>query len=459
MPILKRHELSAKLNDPSLYSAIQLYLFFGERYLCQKAADELQQTLLNKNKGTVNPIDGDQEDGALTLNKLMSFSLLPGIQVFRVNDTKLFLSKTIGQSIWQKALQAYKSGKNPLAAKHIGDMYHLAGLNPLEERLSELTDDQWQYNFSVSKPEEIEWTDKLMEHMGSPHNKSSNLQDLPQQYMNSFTKGIPKNNILILTTENLDKRKKFFQFIKDNGIIIDCSVAEGGSTAAQKSQKSVLIEMIQSTLSRFNKSMDKGALEIFFERIGFHPVAVVMETEKLALYCDDKSVISLRDVDQMVGRTREDALFELTDNLGKRKIQEALITLSHLMENGVHGLAILATLRNYLRKLILFRSIQMREIPVFHKGMSPKQFQDDYLPQLKNDDDLTDLLKGHPYALYMNFKKAAEYQIPTLKSWLGLLLEVEFKLKGSGISEQLVLENLLITLIKKPIPHSLHSVE
>ncbi|MBM9603531.1 DNA polymerase III subunit delta [Desulfopila inferna] len=449
MPLIKRSELDNALPSILVREGPRIFLFFGERFLCRKAVDELQHALLNWKNGIVCSIDGDREDIAQTLSKLMSFSLLPGLQLYRVNDTRLFHSKNISETVWRQTQDAYQANRLQQAAKYMGDMYHLASLAPEQRQpLSEMSDGQWQDLFGLAKPADLGWTDALFEIIREKDMAGPTATDLPEKFIQSFQKGLPPDNILILTAENVDKRKRLFTYIKEHGVIVDCSVAEGGA-AAQRAQKFILQEMMEKTLARFNKTIEPGALEIFFERIGFHPVAVVTETEKLALYCGDRPKITLQDIKQMVGRSREDALFELTDHFGKRQLGKTLITLAHLLENGVHGLAILATMRNYVRKLLIFRIMQLQPEPPFRRGMNVKYFQENYLPQLKETGQWPDLLKGHPYALFMSFSKAQEFHCSTLKSWLEQILLAEFRLKGSGLPERLVLEQLMVALVKK----------
>jgi DNA polymerase-3 subunit delta len=79
--------------------------------------------------------------------------------------------------------------------------------------------------------------------------------------------------------------------------------------------------------------------------------------------------------------------------------------------------------------------------------MSAGTFQKEYLPALKKRDEWMDMLKGHPYALFMSFSKAQDFSCAVLKSWLGLLLQAEFRLKGSPLSPDLVLEELFLTML------------
>jgi DNA polymerase-3 subunit delta len=104
-------------------------------------------------------------------------------------------------------------------------------------------------------------------------------------------------------------------------------------------------------------------------------------------------------------------------------------------------------MRNYISKLLVFRTMQLLPDPVFQKGMNARYFQDNYLPRLQKKNEFQEMLKGHPYALFMSFSKAAEYSCSTLKLWLEQLLLAEYRLKGSGLPERVVLEQLLISLL------------
>lgn len=447
MALIKRSDLTTVLDAVRQGKNVQCYLFFGERYLCRESADLLEQALLQGKAGAVHPIDGDQEDAGQTLARLMSFSLLPGMQIYRVTDSRLFQSKEMGGGLWDRAVQEFSAGHPAQALRYLQNMLSLASVS---EPFSALGANQWQTLFGITRPAgDLAWADTLVREAGPRTAKKGGGANLAERYMEALSRGLPGQNLLILSAETVDKRKRLFAHIKEHGMIVDCSVEAGSSAAAQKVQKDVLLEMIQKTLAGFRKKIEPRAMNLFLERVGFHPVAVVMETEKLALYTEDRPLITCDDLEQMVGRSREDALFELTDSFGKRQTARTLVILHHLLENGTHGLAILATMRNYLRKLLIFRSLQLRSLPVWHQGMSVQQFQGTYLPALKEMGEWTDLLKGHPYALYMSFTKAAEYSCPDLKKWLQLLLDAEFRLKGSPLPQHIVLDELFLSLLRR----------
>ena len=452
MALIKRTELPALLKNMGQGEAnetnVKVFLFFGERYLCRETADTLQKSLLAQSGGgSVNTIDGDIEDSSRTLGQLMNFSLLPGIQIFRVTDSRLFHSKTVASAIWTRVIQARDAKKEKACSKHLLSFLAIAGLS-IDDHLHEMSASQWQSLFAFAKPaEDLSWASELLATV-SPPKKHAGAMDIAARYVEAFKKGVPPNNILLLTAEAVDKRKQLFLYIKKEGVAVDCSVAAGSSAAAQKGQKEVLREMVMKSLAGFQKKMDPKALELLFERVGFHPVAVAMETEKLVLYTGERVTITVEDLDAMVGRTREDALFELTDAFGKKQAARTLVLLHRLLDQGMHGLAILATMRNYLRKMLIFRSLQLGSNPSWQSGMNAGHFQKVYLPALKDRGEWSDMLKGHPYALFMAFSKAQEFSCAVLQNWLALLLQAEFRLKGAPLPPDLVLEELFLTLLQ-----------
>lgn len=408
----------------------------------------LQDTLLNQEAGAVHNIDGDGEDPGQTLARLMSFSLLPGRQLYRVANSRIFHSKTVAAEIWAKAVQSFQADHPGPALRHLQAMIQAAGLNiDGPAPLSEIPQQEWKKFFAFDKPrEDLAWADTLLSQSGAI--TKVNRANLVNQYIEAFDKGLPGGNILLLTAETVDKRQRLFTYIKKNGTVVDCSVAPGSNAAAQNEQKTVLKEMMEKTLREFGVRIEPRAVELFFGRVGFHPVAVVTETEKLAHFVGDRSLITINDIETMVARTREDALYELTDAFGKRQVGRTLNILSRLLDKGFHSLAILATMRNFLNKQLIYRSLQMRPEPAWRNNMTAKEFQNAYLPELKAQGDWSEMLQGHPYALYMSFSKASGYSCKGLKRWLGMLLDAEFRLKGSPLPSHLVLEELFLAMLR-----------
>ena len=452
MTLIKRTELSAFLANTDELLACHVFLFFGERYLSHEAAHQVEQAFVKAGPCTLNPTDGDQESAQQTLAKLMSFSLLPGRQLYKITDSRLFQNKAVAHDFFTKAEQGFQSGNADTAMRHLLNLAHIAGISASQANpFSTLTDEQWQQVFDFSKPEsDLGWADQLFaKAIGSGKSAKTADGNAVDQYMNALTKGLPAHSYLLLTTEAVDKRQRLFTLMKKLGTIVDCTVASGATNAAQKEQKDVIKEMVMKTLDSFHKKIEGRALDMFFERVGFHPVAAVMEAEKLVFFVGERPQILVEDVEKMVGRTREDALYELTDAFGKGLVSKTLNLLTRLQDSGTHTLAILATMRNYFRRLLIIRSLQMLSSPTWHQGMNPQHFQNTYLPELKEHGEWPDLLSGHPYALYMSFTKAAEFSCTRLKQNLNLLLTAEFRIKASSLPPKIILEECFLSMFRR----------
>ncbi len=450
MTVLTRDQLDSVLEKLRNKEPSRVYLLFGERFLCQQAADRLCGILL-AGGGNCHLVDGESEGFATTLNRLASYSLFPGRQVYRVADTRLFHSVNVAGSLWKKAVQARENNEPEQARRYLGAMLESAGLDATDRDNDpgSLSAAQWKKLFGFARPQDdIAWTGRLLADL--PPGSSSappTADDTAALLETTLDKGIPASNILILLAEEVDKRKRLYKYLAEHQIVIDLSVESGSSSKAQAAQRSVLMDLLKKTLAGLDKTITSQTAEILFQRVGFHPVALVMEAEKLALYAGSRKEITVDDLNAVVGLTRQEAVFELTDAIGGRNLEQALLIAGRLFENGVHPLAIVATIKNYTRSLLLFRSLQDREDIGYNRSMQPGHFQKQVLPTLKENTPWSRELSGHPYALFMQFKTAAGFELPTLRNWMELLLHADFRLKGSPVAAEIVLQHLLITML------------
>lgn len=451
MAVHTSEQLDKLLTSIRQGESARAYLVFGDRFLCQQAAEALCQALL-AGVGIVHSVDGDQEPFATTLHKLTSFSLFPGRQVYRVTDTRLLHSVKVAESLWKKVARARQNNEPDKAARYLWNMLESAGLAPddPENDPGRFSPAQWKKVFGFVQPQgDLGWTGSLLAASPAPRQETTALSvDDPAALLEQkLAGGIPGQNILILTAEDVDKRKRLYKYLAENQVVVDLSVESGSSSRAQTAQKKVLLDLVHKTLDGFGKTMPPAVAGQLVERVGFHPVAVVMESEKLALYAGDRARITAEDLESLVGRTRQEALYELTDALGRRDLEKSLLVATRLGEYGVHPLAMIATLKNYVRTLLLFRALQDRPDSGYNRSMPQPAFQQQVLPRLKENAEWKQELSGHPYALFMQFKTAAEFRLSTLQQWLTQILIADFRLKGSSIAPETTLQHLLLSML------------
>jgi DNA polymerase-3 subunit delta len=381
---------------------------------------------------------------------LRGYSLLPGRQIYRVIDTRLFHSKQVAKSIWDRAHKAQAAGKPDQAARALRAFVESGGLktSSADNDLQAMTEGEWQQCFGFAKPAgDLSWTTPLLTMEGQ--SGAVTATEPAEALSLALRSGFPPANILILLAEDVDKRKKLFKQLKDEQSILDLSVESGAGAKAQKAQKSVLQELVQQTLGEQGKSLAPGLSDLLFDRVGFHPVAVVMELRKVMAYIGERRQITRDDLDLLVGRTRQEALFELTGALSSANLAQAMAIGERLQENGIHPLAVVATLRNFVRNLLVFRALLEQPEVGFQSSMSAAAFQNACLPRLKEREQWKKELGGHPFALYMQFKTASTFSLATLTGWLQLLLQAELRLKGSPIAAETILQHLLLSMLAR----------
>jgi DNA polymerase-3 subunit delta len=450
MPIFKRQELPALLKGLDEGRTAPVYLVVGDRFLCQQASGEIINHLLPDEKqraASLALVDGDQEEPGQTLNQIRTYSLFGGRRVIKVSDTRLLFSKVVGKTLWDKALQ-YRDKNDPRAAgRCLRQFLELESLAVAE--LLELPEASWTTQLGFSRPPgDLAW---VVELLGSGPGGAGGQGggDMAELYLAALQDGLPGGNILILTAEAADKRKKLYKAIAELGVIVDLTVDSGSGKAAESGRKEVIAEIVRSTLAEFGKKIEPRALELLLERVGFHPVAARLESEKLALFLAELPTATLADVDGIVGRTRDEAIFELNEAVASRDLGTALAIAGRLREGGTHPLAIIAALRNHLRKMLTIRSMQELDSPSYSPGLGYQAFQAGYLERLKKSrPDWPKDLPGHPYALYMLFAKTEKFTLAGLTAGLETLLDAEYSLKSTGLSEKLVLDYLLVRLLR-----------
>lgn len=452
MSIFKRSELPGLLKAMGRGEKASVYLVVGERFLCQQAAGEIVVHLLpdeRQRASCLTQLDGEQEEPGQTLNQLRTYSLFGGRRVIKVADTRLLFSKVVGKTLWERAAQAQENNDLAAAARCLRQFLELEGLSGSD--LLELSASAWQSQLGFARPAgDLGWIGDLSGSGSVGAGGKGSSGDVAELYMAALREGLPGGNILILTAEAADKRKKLYKCIAEVGVVVDLTVDSGSGRAAEKVRTEVVEGVVRKTLAELGKTIEPKALALLLERVGFHPVAAALESEKLALFAGERQAISAADVNEVVGRTREEAIFELNEAVANRDLGTALLIAGRLRESGTHPLAIIAALRNHLRKLLVVRSLQALDNPAYSAALSSHSFESAYLDRLKESraTPLSKELPSHPYALYMLFQKAEKFSIERLTGALSNLLDAEYRLKSSGLPEKLVLDELLLRMLR-----------
>ncbi len=299
-------------------------------------------------------------------------------------------------------------------------------------------------------------------------------------FVDYIGKGIPRNHYLVLTASTIDKRKKVYKAIQENGLIIDCSVAKGARKVDLDEQRAVLQSVAEQFISRAGKTLDNQAFHALVDLTGFNLDQFSQNLEKLITYAGKNQHITLADIKAVIKRERKDPVFNLTNALMDKDKKNAVFYLSSLLSEGYHPLQILKSFENQFRKLILVKCFAVKwyqENKLEFKKMNFNLFRQTVLPLIiRHDKDIrleidthekylteegqilkknksTDLfLAPNPknaYPVYQVFQKSDCFTLNELNQIILFLSDIDYKMKSSSFDEKTTLEGFIIAMCSK----------
>ncbi|MBN1932035.1 MAG: hypothetical protein JW786_10560 [Desulfobacterales bacterium] len=468
-------------NDTTKVAA-PIFLIYGEDLLCKTAFDQILDILIPDSIRSLNyeRIDGVNENIYEVIQRINTFSLLPGTKVIAILDSQIFYSKQDDGKLFEKAKEAYISGDIKKGAK-----YFISLLGLLNFTLDDVGKPNGKKKLK-SDSDELKsegWIDEITDYCVDQNLSVPTNEDDADVLQKAVIKGFPKTNHLIITTDIVDKRRGLFKTIKQYGIIIDCSVPKGDRQADKKVQEAVLYEKMETILLNNKKKMNKAAFRALYEMTGFDLRTFSNNLEKLINYIGDRQNISIDDIEAVLKRTKKDPIYELTHAITDRDIEKAFFFLESLLKEGIYPLQILAAISNQIRKLLVIKAFtESRQGIAWHVKISYDRFKNAVIPAIQKYDGAllkqledwegmllecgdadnrntsgnaskqkikvnTDLLIAknpkNPYPIYQLLLKSEKFTKKDLLTAIEELSHTDFKLKSSGQNPKQILETAI----------------
>lgn len=456
-----------------------VYLIFGEELLRNQALQKLLEALL-PSRWNYEPVDGSEGDVRDAVEKVNTFSLLPGRKVVALHEPRLFDSGADIQPLIEKARKAFKEQKPAQAS---------AGLLGVLARLQLTLEDTAEANWKSALPadgEDTAWLDEVAEYSRRKYKSVPEAPDAEAILCNAIEKGFPAGNSLIITSDAVDRRRKLYKIVRERGVIIDCSVPRGERKAEKQAQQAVVRETLERTLASCNKQLGPGAFELLYGMTGFDLHTVVNNLEKLIDYVGERSLITCEDIETALKRTRKDPVFALTNAVAERRLDEALFYTESLLSDGDHPLQpeqILVAIVNQVRKLLRIKDfLAGPHGGLWVPGCPYGRFKETVLPAAEELDrslaqhlqDLgqaahtaaggkaarrtkTDLFivknPKNPYPVYQQFLAADRFTLDALLEAFEHLTAADRRIKSAAEDKKKVLEEVLmrICLERQPV--------
>ncbi|OQY20601.1 MAG: DNA polymerase III subunit delta [Desulfobacteraceae bacterium 4572_35.1] len=221
---------------------------------------------------------------------------------------------------------------------------------------------------------------------------------------------------MIFCANKVDKRKKFYQQFKKNGVLVEFK-----SLYANKIPPFVC-ERARSA----NKQFSEDGLALFCRRVGNTLGEIVTELNKLFNYCGDNHFIDVPDVAAVVSDTRIDSVFDLTDAIGAKDLSRALILLERLQDDGEAPLKILAMITRHYRQLWKTSAL---------------------LEQNVGKQQIASTVKINPYFLTEIIRQTKKISKLSYPQSFELFIKLDLALKSTGAQPRALLQKLAQDLI------------
>ena len=487
MPIIGYKDLKKYLADPVENPFAPVYLIYGEEMLVQNSFNKLLDALVPVSQRSINyePLDGTQDNIHDAINRANTYSLLPGIKVVALKDSRVFYAGQDKDRLLGNAKKAYDDDNLKKAAGHLRGLMGL--LNLSYEDISKSNRKKSLGQSSVLGSDDA-WLDDIISYCRENNLSVPAARDDSSALQRAIEKGFPADNHLIITTDMADRRRSLFKAFSSQGVVVDCSVPKGNRRADRLIQETVLTERMKTMLQDANKTMNQPAYAALFEMTGFDLRVFSGNLEKLISYVGDRGEITINDVESVLKRTREDPIYELTGALADRKPERALFFLDSILSAGIHPLQVFSALINQVRKLLLVKDFALSAYgrdwqaacpyDYFQKQVIPAivEYDRNLLDQLgdwqrmldnRSEDEIagvgakgrkkkskiaTDLLIAknpkNAYPIYLLLKKSERFAKDELIDAFITLNAADKQLKAGGQNSRLVLEKIILEICR-----------
>ncbi len=485
MPEIPYSALQKYVQDLPKTNPAPVFLIFGEEFLYQEAVRLIVNAIIpdkaaqRQNYDVIHP--KDQGDMVGIIDQMNTYSFFSGKKIIELRDATLFVSRQNQDNQVQRVRQNFDDSGPEKAAPLFLNL-----LSRLQLDLSGLTDAAIMDKFGSEDDlaADVEWVKKLAAFCRETHQAVPAASDDAERLKAAIERGFPQNNFLIISTDTIDKRKGLYKTIKNCGVIIDCSVAKGNKKADQDEQRRLLQQHAHRLLVKHGKEIDATAFDNMFQMTGFDLRTFTNSLEKLIDYAKGRERITAGDVQAVLTRTKQDPVYELTGAVSERDTVKSLYHVNSLLSSGYHYLQVLTAITNQIRKLMITRGfLESSSGGAWQAGMGFDRFKSQILPLVVKHDETvirqvqahqmafkgdgeisrqdtktspktaTDLIiaknPNNPYPVYQQFLRSDKYTTAELCRALDCLHQADVKLKTTGQSPVLVLEELVLKICEK----------
>jgi len=471
----QKYNIFIKEIESQQLEAFPAYLIHGDEYLVKNAFKKLKSKLLpeNKQKTNVTVIDGANDNIPFAIEQLNTYALMPGTRIIAINDSQLFYAGQNRSDLLDKGLAAFHDNQMKKAASFFLNLLASQKLT-IEDIQPERISETIQLITTDAASQHSQWITDVAAHCIEKNLSVPKLMNYSDMLTETIEKGFARRNILILTTDTVQKNRRLYKAFLKHGAVVDCQVPKGFIKADRAQQDKTFRESAQNILSKYNKRMTSDGYALMRDMLGTGLRNFSVSLEKLAQYVGKRENITRDDVAAVLERTRQDPIFELTNALADRNLIDAMAVLNNLFENQFNPLQAIAAIANQIRRLLLIDDVKSRYKESYRKGMSFEQFKTSFFPYVleydkqlaesseKNARDSTAskkkkalttlMIAKNPksiYPVYLSFKASNNYSRQELIQAIQILYQADKRIKTGSQNNNQIIERAIIEICRR----------
>lgn len=194
-----------------------------------------------------------------------------------------------------------------------------------------------------------------------------------------YAENPPKSTILVINLKGkvLDKRKRIYKVLEKEHVLFE----------SVKIYENKVAPWIINQFKEAGKTIDLKAAELMASHIGNDLSMVAREIEKLLISAPKNAPISLKEIEDHVGISKDFNVFELQNALGKKDVYKTNLIITHLGQNPKTKsiIPLIAMLYGFFVKIIMVHSAEDKSKMSLAAliGVNP-YFVQDYLDAARN---------------------------------------------------------------------------
>ncbi|MBC8288356.1 MAG: DNA polymerase III subunit delta [Nitrospinae bacterium] len=240
-------------------------------------------------------------------------------------------------------------------------------------------------------------------------------QDKEAQALIDYAHSPVPEACLVITSNKVDRKRKLFKTLTGLKTAVACEAPK----------ETELTNWLRKRAETDNYSLSSDAARFLVNRVGARPGILAKELEKTLLYAGANKSISERDVAEVVGESKMENVFALTDALKTKNPEAALRLLNNQIDHGEEPIKILGTIAWQFRMIWEVKHYQKRKLP---SGQIAK------------------VMGANPYVVDKALQHTSRFSTQQLRTGYLELVKADRSLKSTSQDPLAVMQTLILNL-------------